>query len=56
MLNALCRFPRLNSEGSRTFCTFLSKYAFSFPNSSTGFGIARQSFLPVPGDTVIAAP
>jgi hypothetical protein len=56
MLDALCWFAWLNAEGSCTFSTFLGKYALRFPNSGNCFGITGQSFLLIPGDTVITAP
>jgi hypothetical protein len=56
LLDTLCRFPWLNSEGSSTFGSFLGKYAFCFADSSKSFGITSQNFLRVPGDTIIAAP
>jgi hypothetical protein len=56
LFNALCRFAGLDFEGSSTLGSFLSEDALCLANGSHCFGVARDDFLLVPGNTVITAP
>jgi hypothetical protein len=56
LLNTLGRFPWFNAESSRTLCPLKGKNTLGFANSGSCLGVTRQSFLPVPGDSVITAP
>jgi hypothetical protein len=56
LVNALCRSPRRNAEGSRALRTLLSEYPFRFPDSGNSFEVALQNFLLIPSKTVISAP
>jgi hypothetical protein len=56
LFDTLCRFAGIDSEGSGTLGSFLCEDALCFANGSSCFGVARNYFLLVPGDTVITAP
>jgi hypothetical protein len=56
LLNTLCRFSGIDSEGGSTFCALLREYALRFTNGSSSLRVSGENFLLIPGDPVITTP